>query len=654
MSFSRLFSPIDVGPMRVPNRICETTNTIFAGRHDGLPDDAFALHHVAKARGGYGWIGNETWLLNSPLPDQAADEYFAGGAAYRFPIYWTHNFVERVGAFCEAVHAEGAVAVFQLTHLSFTFGPSAVPPSVPEDWVPHALDDDEIAQVLQTYADAAARFAESGADGIEIHCAHDSLPHLFLSPATNRRTDRWGRDRSAFVRDALACVRESTRGNVALGVRIEAEELTRRGGYSLDEMRGMIAAIGADGLVDFVSVDMGSPWGAPAYVQSSHYPVAAYAGHAAAIREVVAPVKVLYAGRVTRPEIAEDLLERELCDLVGMTRAGIADPDMPQKAREGRLDDIRPCIGINQCIGESVHSLVPFPLRKATCAVNPEVGNEQLWKITFRPAREPKRIVVAGGGPAGLEAARIAGARGHEVIVLERKNDLGGQLAIAARAPGREEFMRFVRYEESQLKLHGVDVRLGVEADPSAVAELRPDAVVCATGSVPAVPEIDGAGALHVLQAWDVLEGAAVPGERVAILSEEDHMDTTSVADLLATTGKRVEIFHKWTQVAAEVDRYTRGAVLRRLEEGDVIVHTGVRATCIDGGRIELESVLTGRGRSADGFDAVVLAYGSRPDTALHDALKGTVAKLFLVGSAWVPRGLYHATQHGAKVGLDV
>ncbi len=655
-TFAHLFSPLRVGPMTVPNRIAETTNTIMAGRLDGMADDTFTAHHVAKAKGGTGWIGNETWLLNLPMPNESADEFFPGAGAIRIPLYLMPDFVPRLARFVDAVHDAGAVAVFQLTLLNFTMAASAVPVAEAYDWVPHALAEDEIEAIVNTYALAAGRFRDAGADGLEIHCAHEALPQTFLSPATNRREDRWGGDprrRTTFVTETLARVRAAVGEGVALGVRICGQE-SREGGYDLLGMREMITYVAEAGNLDFVDVDVGHSNGVPPYVQPSYYDHGEFAEVGRAIRADVSPIPVLFAGRVNDPVFAEGLLAKGFCDLVGMTRAGIADPDFPTKAREGRLAEIRRCIGCNRCIGESVHSYAPHFFKKPVCSVNPVVGNEALWDLAFRKATAPRRVVVAGGGPAGLEAARVAAMRGHEVILLEGRDALGGQVRLAARAPGRDAFEDFVYFQDGQMKLLGVDVRLGAAVDAGGVLALEPDAVVVATGSRPLPAGVPGAGAPHVVQGWDVLEGTAEVGERVAVVSQEDHHETPNVADFLAAAGRSVTLFHRWTQVGAQVDRYTIGTMMRRLEEGGVEICAGLRLASVDGGRLELRSPYTGALHVRDGFDTVVLVYGSAPDDRLYRELQGKVERLHLAGSAWVPRRIAEATAHGMRVGLEV
>ncbi len=655
--FPRLFSPLDVGPIRVRNRICETTNSIGAGAMPGLPDDAFTAHHVAKAQGGTAWIGSETVVLNTPMPDQAADEFAPGAGATRFPIYLLPDFVEETVKFVDAVHDAGSVAVFQLTHLNHTLAASSVPIVEAYDLIPHELDDDQIEFIINTYAAAGAQLVDAGADGLEIHCAHETLPQTFLSPALNHRSDGWGGDaraRTRFVREVLLRVRERIGDTAALGVRICAEE-KREGGYGLFEMREMITHIAETDTLDFVNTDVGHSWGEP-YVQPSYYDHAQHRDVGRAIRADVSPVPVLFSGRVNDPLVAEELLASGVCDLVGMTRAGIADPEFANKAREGRLGEIRRCIGCNRCIGESIDNTAPSMFRKAVCSINPVVGRELEWKMLHRPAKESKRLVVVGGGAAGLEVARVAAGRGHDVVLLERADALGGQVRLAARAPGRDSFEDFVYYEENQMKLLGVDVRLGADVSVAEVVDLAPDAVACATGSVPRVPVTPGIEASHVVQGWDVLDGRVEVGERVAVVSQEDHFETPNIADFLATSGREVEIFHKWTGVGNQIDRYSIGPIMRRLAGNGVPIHCGMRLAEVEGSTLRFASAFTGDSHSVDGFDTVVLVYGSVPDDRLYRQIRKTssIGRLFLVGSAWVPRLLAEATQHGARVGMEI
>ena len=646
-SFSRLFEPVAIGPMRVPNRIVSTTYSINSGRADGLPDEPFVRHHVARAAGGAGWIGNETWVLPTPLPPGRGDEILPGSGAVAATAFQHPDFVPRVRRFTDAVHEHGAVCVMQLTHLQSLMGPSAVQTALNSDVIPHVLDDDEIEQLLEAYPTAAAACHAAGADAVEVHCAHETLPQSFLSPWTNRREDRWGgspANRIRFIVEAVARIRARVPEGLAVGLRVCADE-HRDGGYRLDDMCHMAAMICAAAEVDYLSVDVGSTWGMPSYVPPMQYPVAAFAGHAAAIRRAV-PVPVVYAGRVNDPEVAEQLLADGVADLIGMTRALLADPELPAKARAGRVAAIRKCIACNTCIARVVHAEV----KSAICAVNPEVGHERDWR-PIEPAAVVKKVLVIGGGPAGLEAARVAAERGHAVTLLEKNAVLGGAMCVAARAPRRDAMLDFPAWATTELARLGVEVRVGVTATPETVVAHGADAVVVATGARPRGCSIPGESVVPIHDFAAVLAGDAFVRGHVVVVSEDDHMLTPSVADFLAERGARVEIVHKWLGVAEAVDRYSKGIVLHRLHAAGVRIHPSTQPRALVGSTLIVADTHTARETRIEGVDAIVTSVGMASDDALHRALKHRVAELYCVGSAFAPRYLAEATQHGAAVG---
>lgn len=633
--------------MAVPNRIVETTYSINSGRADGLPDPPFIAHHAARARGGAGWIGGETWVLPTPLPPGRADELLPGAAAVRTAIYDHPDFVPRVGAFTDAIHAHGAVAVMQLTHLQSLLGPSAVQSARNSDVVPRALDDDEIEAILDTYGAAAARFAAAGADAVEIHAAHETLPQCFLSPYTNRRRDRWGGDdagRARFVCEAVRRVRQRTGDTLAVGLRLCSDE-HRAGGYDLADMTRLARRIVETVRVDYVSVDAGSTWGVPSYVPPMQYGVAPFAEAVATIRRSVG-VPVVYAGRAIDATVAERLLADGVADLIGMTRALLADPELPAKTRAGRTAEVRPCIGCNTCIGRVVQGEV----KTAACAVNPEVGHEGAW-APLDLVEHPRRVVVVGGGPAGLETARVAAARGHRVVLLERAPELGGMVRLAARAPQRDAFAAFPAWAGRALAALDVDVRLGVAATADAVLALDPDAVVIATGARPRRMDVPGAPAGCVVDFAEAFADAVPIGRRVVIASEDDHMLTPSLADYLAARGHHVEIAQKWMLPGEQVERYTKGIVFARLGRAGVVLHPSLDVRAMDGRSVVAVDAHTGAERRIDDVDTLVLSLGMESDDSLYQALAGRVDELHRVGSAFAPRYLLDATQHGASVG---
>ncbi|MBK9466598.1 MAG: FAD-dependent oxidoreductase [Gammaproteobacteria bacterium] len=662
VNFEHLFSPLQVGPMRVPNRICETTNTINSSMTPGLIDEHFIAHHAAKARGGTGWIGSETWLLDAPFPPETPDEIgLPVGCAGHQAAYQNPAFAESMARFCAEVHQSGSVVVVQLTHLNAVWAPSPVPVIGAQDYTPHVMGEEEIEFCLDTYARAAAVAREAGADAIEIHCAHETLGYSFLSPVTNRRTDKWGggpEQRARFVIEALKRVRACVGESMALGIRINGQE-SRHGGYDNLEMREMLYCIGETGLLDFVDIDTGHCWGAPSYVPSSYHPHAEFREFGKAARADLAlmerKIAVLFTGRINDPVLAEELIKEGFCDLVGMVRAGIADPEFANKAREGRLGEIRRCIGCTRCIDEaSEPATMPYT---PTCSINPVIGNELRWQQQYRPAQEPKRVVVVGGGIAGCEAARVAAMRGHRVILLEQGKRLGGQLLIAARAPGRDSFEDQAYFEENEMARLGVDVRLQSVADVAAIKALAPEAVVIATGSVPRVPDdVPGIDLPHVVQGWDVMLGKVSTGDRVAVISQEDYYQTPTVAEFLAARGKQVEVFHKSVHLGTEIARYSIGMVLSRMEQCGIQIHPNLVLKQLWPDGLEFVSSWGGKTYRREGFDSVVLVYGSTPQHELYDQLKaeGCIPQLYLAGSAWLPRRLAEATRHGAGIGLVI
>ena len=663
VNFEHLFTPIQVGPMSVPNRICETTNTINSSQIPGEVDENFRAHHGAKAKGGTGWIGSETWLLNVPFPPETPDEVgLSVGFAAPYGAYQNPPFIEGMKTFVDEVHAEGSVAVIQLTHLCSVWSPSPVPVIGAQDYTPHVMGEEEIEFCLQTYADAAATAKSVGADAVEIHCAHETMGYSFLSPVTNKRDDKWGggpEGRVQFILEALKRVKAVVGDEMALGIRISGAEF-RQGGYDLMGMREMLYMIGEEGLLDFVDIDAGHCWGAPSYVPNSYYAHAQFREFGLAAKTDLAEMDpkpaVLFTGRVNDPVLAEELLRDGICDLVGMVRAGIADPDFAIKAKEGRLGEIRRCIGCTRCIDEASEPAT-FPYTP-TCSINPQIGREIEWEQKFKPTDTPKNVVVVGGGIAGCEAARIAALRGHKVTLLEQGKKLGGQLLIAMKAPGRDSFEDQAYFEENEMVRAGVDVKLETTADMEAIKAMNPDTVVIATGSTPRTPnDIPGIDMPHVVQGWDVMQGKVEVGEKVALISMEDYYETPCVAEYLTEKGKQVEVFHKSTHIATDVARYSIGMVLRRMEDCGVTVHPNLVLNEVKSSdSFELLSALGEHTYQKEGFDSIVLVCGSEPQNDLYHELKadGAIGELYVAGAAWLPRKLAEASSHGATIGLAI
>ena len=467
----KLFEPLTVGTLRLKNRIVVPTHAAGAGRILGSEREAerFIAYYARRARGGAAWIGGSSTFVMGPLIPGFEP---SGVGAVRRGSYRHPLFVERHRRYMDALHAEGAVGVVQMiVQGGLPHGASQVPSGFVDNQIPHALTTAEVEELVREYAWSAGQALEAGVDGLELHANHDDLLQFFLSPLTNRRTDAYG-DRLKLVMDVLARhPRRGRRPHDARPAPVPGRDDRRR----LRLRRGARDGEAPRRPTDYLHVDVGSNWGAPSYVQPMQYRPAEWAELAGLVRAEVS-VPVIYTGRVTHPDIAEQILAAGHADLVGMARAVIADPDLPRRAQEGTLDRLRACVGANDCLHRGMVEGMSF-----SCAVNPAAGYET---VTVEPAASPRSILVVGGGPAGLETAALAAERGHDVTLWEREDRLGGQLAYVAKAPFHAPYGEYV--EQQARRLAGAEVVTGREATADDVAAFGADAVVVATGARPA------------------------------------------------------------------------------------------------------------------------------------------------------------------------
>jgi NADPH-dependent 2,4-dienoyl-CoA reductase/sulfur reductase-like enzyme len=364
---------------------------------------------------------------------------------------------------------------------------------------------------------------------------------------------------------------------------------------------------------------------------------------AALIKEAVPGMPILHASRIVDPRHADRIVAEGQVDVVGMTRALIADPDLPRKAREGRLDDIRTCVGANEgCIDRIYQG------KAVTCVQNPATGREaELGDV--RPAATAKHVVIVGGGVAGLEAARTAALRGHRVVLLEKAAELGGQVLLAARAPARAEYAGIVRFLASQIRKLGVDVRLGVEATPELVLAEDPDAVVVATGSHPYIPAVPGCDGKHVVTDREVLAGEAAVGANVVVVDDVHTEAALSTAELLLDQGRRVEVISPLFHVGQDIGVTSIAPLYVRLYTKGVVLTPGSELRAVEGSTVVVRNVYSGAERRIEAVDTVVLAVGSRSTDALYRALKGQVRVLHAAGDCVAPRGVHQAILDGTR-----
>jgi 2,4-dienoyl-CoA reductase-like NADH-dependent reductase (Old Yellow Enzyme family)/thioredoxin reductase len=651
MTFQHLFTPLRLGHVTLRNRIVSTPHATRFGK-DGYVTERYIRYHREKARGGAGLVqcfGSMSIHPSSPVLDWNGIKN------------WDDSSVPSLEAFARAIHAEGAHVMAQITHRGRRgwSGPGeqalVAPSDVPEREnreIPHTLDRAAIVDIVRAFAAGALRLKRAGFDGADLCAYARHLIDQFWVPSVNRRTDEYGgsfENRLRFAVEVIGAIRAAVGREFILGMRVSGDELIPDG-LHLEDVVEIVRALDALGQLDYFTVS-GSTGETPRFHQKlmpfADAPQGVYAPLAARIRQEVR-VPVIYAGRVVDPRHAERLLADGACDLVAMTRALMADPWMPRKAAEGRLDDIRMCVGMQEgCLGRSNRGLT------LSCAQNPVTGREgELGELV--PASTRRRVVVAGGGPAGLEAARIAALRGHDVILYERTAALGGQVLVAARAPLRPGYGEAVHWLARQLRKTTATVRLLTEATVERILADRPDAVVVATGAVPRRAEVPGADLPGVVTVEDVLSGAAVAGPRVVVVDATGRIQAGLAADCLAIEGRAVSILTPHHTVCDNTEGSTKEPLLERLYQRDVamIVDTALVAIEADGaGRLRMRAAneYSGRELTLDGVDTVVLAYGARAVDGLYSALQGRVPEVVLVGDAMAPRLLHDALLEGTR-----
>ena len=650
-SFPNLFSPLRIGGVTVKNRIFSSGHdTVMA--HDGQVTDRLIAYHEARAAGGAGLIVVQVAGVHPT-------------AKYTFHVLMadTDDCVAGYRDLASTVHAHGCAIFGQLFHggreimesqdgsLPVALAPSAVPNErfhVMSRAMPAAL----VAEVVQGYGSAARRLQTAGLDGVEIVASHGYLPAQFLNPRVNLRTDEYGgsdENRLRFLRDVLAAVRGEVGRDFVVGLRISGDEIGHDG-LSSDEALAAISAIDADGSLDYVSVVAGSSatLSGSVHIAPPMSEPNAYTAPLAAKVKSVTSVPVMVAGRINQPHEAEAVVASGQADLCAMTRALICDPLLPAKSRDGRAEEIRACIGCNQaCIG---HFHAGYPI---SCIQNPTTGREQQYAV-LPPIAVRRTVMVVGGGPAGMKAAVVAAARGHDVTLYEADRRLGGQVRLAEQLPGRAEFGGAVTNLESELQRGDVRVVTGTVVDLDLVVDQAPDVVVVATGARPRHPQLELMDAMPVLDAWQVITGSAVPSGRVVVADWRPDWIGLGVAELLARAGHPVTLAVNGYQAGQRLQQYVRDVmVTSALRSGVAIVPT-VRLFGADEDTVYLQHVLTGEPVIVDDVAALVLSQGHASVTGLYDALatpeSGYTGPVHAIGDCLAPRTVEEAVLEALQV----
>ena len=660
-AYPSVFSPLTLRHKTLKNRIIFGPHTVNMSE-GGLPGDRHFGYYRERARGGAAMIVVE------PAP------------AHRTGVLIRGNFLAEDDAviphfrrITEECHSHGTVMIHQIYHVGGHgdqdnswepyWSPSGFP-SMHDPWGSHAMSDAEIEELIESFVQAARRDKEAGFDGVEVYAAYNCLTDQFWSPITNRRTDKWGgslENRMRFSVEVLTRIREMAGDDFIIGMTVSGAEPTP-GGLTLADKQEILRILDEKGLMDYISCGTGSYLhDFSRIVPSFHFGMKLGASDAEAFKSVLKTAKVTAEARIKTPENAEDVLSSGQSDLVSIVRSQIADPHFANKAQSGNRADIRPCISCNQlCIGRRMRDYY------ASCLVNPSVSREHKWDGDIpAPAKTPKEVLVVGGGPAGMEAARIAAERGHKVRLVERQPELGGQFRLAAGQPERGEINQLLTWYQTQLEKHQVRIELRRDITAEEIATSGADTVILASGSKPnrtgfqrmfmhrdTLPGVDQD---NVCTVHDVLDGTTIPGSNVLLLDDIDGWWPASGTALhLAQQRHQVTIVTASEKAAAKLDLSLTGDTTReRFMKYGVEVLTATSLESWEGNTATLVNLYTGD-RDTREYDSLVMACTNSADTTLADALADAPMPVHTLGDAMAPRTAHMAIFEARKLALTL
>lgn len=642
MKFPTMFSPVQIGTVTVPNRFVVPPMGNNLANTDGTLSDRSLSYYQARAKGGFGLITIESTVV-----------YREAKGGPRKPCLFSDDTVESFRRVAYACHAYGAKVSIQLQHAgpegnsALTGYPlkaaSAMPASAGRE-IPEAVSNEEVYRIIECYGDAARRTQQAGIDMVEVHCAHGYLVSTFISQRTNNRTDEFGgcfENRMRLPRLIIENIRRKTGGNLPILCRINACDEVE-GGQSVQDAAAVAAYLEQECGVDALHVTRA----VHLHDEFMWAPGVTHGGfNADLVTEIkrAVSVPVIAVGRFTEPQYAELLVKQGRADLIAFGRQSIADPELHAKARNGQLETLSPCIG---CLLGCVPNM--FAGKPITCAVNPCVGRE----CELSPAPEKKRVTVVGGGPGGLYAAWACAVRGHQVTLVEKASELGGNFRIAAYPTGKGQLTEAIRSMIVKCQQAGVDLRCGVEAEEMLLRSLAPDAIILATGSTPLILPIPGLSDCGYVTAQDMLDGKAQMGKNVLVVG--GGMVGCEAAEYLAERGHQVAVIEMKDVIAADVTPENRRYMFENFEENHVLLRPGAKVTQFytDGVDYALADGSTG---SLRGYDNIVLAMGSRSNTALKETAEKVAGQVLVIGeAAKAPGNAVLATGDALEAALQI
>lgn len=636
----KLFSPFQLKNLRLKNRIVMPGLASFLIEDDGSITDKTIEHYRMRAAGGPAMVIVEACAVS---PEGIVSPHQAR-------IY-EDRFVEGLSRIAIVIKSEGAIPAVQIHHggrqtsvrviKKKPFSPSHLPcPTISGEVEPLTVGG--IQEIVHKFGDAAARAVEAGFELIEIHGAHGYLINQFLSKFSNIREDPYGggtTGRTRFAREIVEEVRKRIGNDFPLSFKISAQEFVPNG-LTVDESIRVLKQLVEAG-IDIVQVSAGNDATPEWICQPMFMEKACLANSAEKIKEAL-NIPVMAVGRINDPIVADNLIGKGKADLVCIGRGLLADPEMPIKAKEGRLDDIRTCIACNTCM-ESI-----FRKGRVECLVNPTLGREKEMRLT--PADPPKKVMVIGGGPGGLNVAWVAAKRGHDVSLYEKQSELGGQLLLGSITNFKKELLSLINFQKRQVEKSGVTCHLNFEVTLDTVKEVKPDVVILATGSVPITPPIKGIDGPNVIELPQAFNSKTPSKKKTVVIG--GGATGCEVALYLSENGCPVTIVEMLPKIGMKIESITRKMIFKRLKENNVqiltecqiskITENGVFITDKDGRETFLES------------ERVVSAVGNRADNSLYDQIKSLGIPIFQIGDCLEPRSAKAAIYEGAVIGRAI
>ena len=665
---SLLWTPFRLRGIELRNRFVMLAHWNGLEAPDGTPTEELAAYYKARARGGVGLIVTGSQAIHP-----------SGLMCPAYGRAWDRDAIPAYRRLVQAAHPHGAHIFAQLNH----GGHTSLEHPPPELWAPTQMPEPharyntvemgpaEIEAVVEGFATSAANMREAGFDGLEFKVGHDGLLRSFVSPFFNRREDAYGgsfENRMRLPLEVLAAIRAAVGPDWPISIRLCLHEYTSFG-YDLDYGLEIARTLAASGQVDLFCSDAGTFSSFWMEIPPAAVPQLVFNDLNAALKRAT-PVPVVAFGRIKKPLDMERVLQQGDADLIGMARQLIADPELANKVRDGRLGEVRPCIASNACLHRVAQR---DPVR---CALNPAAGQERRLG-TLTPATTPRRVAVAGGGPAGLSAAVTLAQRGHRVTLFERESEPGGLVRLAARQPLHAEIGESVQHLAAEADRLGVDVRLGVEANADTIEALGPDAAVVATGSRPYMPGRDSrdgpslpiateglwasTGGLvpglvddpRVVSVDDVLSGRVEAGQSVVVLDRNAHWEACGTAEFLLEAGRRVEFVTPLAAAGEDLEPGNAPLFYQRVRPKGLRITAHTDISSIGPKGVVVVDVHTGEERVLHDVETIVLAIGRRSNDALYRALRERLPT-FRIGDCRAPRLLDHAIHDGDAIGRDL